>query len=60
MGLYDHARHEATAYSWNYDQAMLWGLSFAAVQFQNNIFSIGNGNPYSYQKPTRTLRPVRP
>ncbi|GHT76442.1 hypothetical protein AGMMS50262_14630 [Bacteroidia bacterium] len=57
---YSHARHEATAYSWNYDQSMLWGLSYVAKQYNYNITNIGNGNPYPYQKPTRILRPIRP
>jgi hypothetical protein len=56
---YTHNRHEATAHSWSYDQATLWGLSHVAGQYKN-IRDSYNSYPYPYQKPVRTSRPVRP
>jgi len=58
LGFHDSKRQDATAYSWNYDQAQLWGLSYAATQY---LKLLSNGSlPYNYQKPTRIARPVWP
>jgi RHS repeat-associated protein len=58
-GNYDIGKHEATAYTWSSMQAGQWGLTRLANDYYWNIWKIGNGKPYPYNRSIRIERPVR-